>query len=175
MAHHVAIAYPDHSRTTEAIAALKRLEAKGVVELKKIAAITVEGDRGFRPAHILGHTAIGTLAGAVVGVLIGLMFSELMWGTIMGTAVGTLAGVMIGFSRTDEPENYGFGPFGEYVATSVAPGTSALLMLVEKRDPAATIAELQQFGGRVIRTTLPNDIETQLKSAVHQQAAPAAA
>jgi uncharacterized membrane protein len=173
VAHHVAIAYPDHARATEVIAALKRLEAEGVVELKKAVAVIHDRERQLGIGSVLAQTTAGVLAGAVVGVALGLAFGELGLGTLIGAIVGALSGLMIAFARSDEPQSYGFGSFGQQVAGGLPDGTAAVLMLVRKNDPEKAIATLQQYGGRVIHTTLPTDIEAQLRTAV-SQLAPAA-
>jgi uncharacterized membrane protein len=174
VAHHVAIAYPDHARAKEVVAALKRLEAEGVVELKKAVAVLHDRDRKLGVAQILTHTVAGIVAGAGVGVLMGLAFDALGLGTLIGAIVGSLCGIMIAFARSDEPEAYGFGSFGQQVAASLPDGGAAVLMLVRKHDPDKAIATLQQYGGRVLRTTLPDDIEARLLTAVNQPAQAAA-
>lgn len=170
VAHHVAIAYPDHSRATEVIAALKRLEAEGVVELKKAAAVIRDREGALRAGEIVVQVAAGALAGAIVGVVLGLLFGALALGALIGAAAGALSGLMIGFARGDEPQNFGFGSFGQHVASSMPHGGAAVLMLVRKNDPDKAIAALQPYGGRVIHTTLPADIDAQLRTAVSQLA-----
>lgn len=174
MAHHVAIAYPDHARAKEVVAALKRLEAEGVVELKKAVAVLHDRERKLGAVQIATHTVAGIVAGAGVGALMGLAFGTLPLGTLIGAIVGSLCGLMIAFARSDEPEAYGFGSFGQQVAAGLPHGGAAVLMLVHKHDPDKAIATLQQYGGRVLRTTLPDDIETRLMTAMNQPAQAAA-
>ena len=166
MAHHVAIAYPDHARATEVIAALKRLEAEGVVELKKAVAIIHERERQLGAGSVIAQSTIGALAGAVVGALLGLAFSDLWLGTLIGAIVGALSGLMIAFARSEEPHSYGFGSFGRQAAGRLPDGGAAVLMLVRKNDPEKTIATLKEYGGRVLHTTLPADVDSQLRAAV---------
>jgi uncharacterized membrane protein len=174
VAHHVAIAYPDHARAKEVVAALKRLEAEGVVELKKAVAVLHDRDRNLGVAQIVTHTVAGIVAGAGVGVLMGLAFDALGLGTLIGAIVGALCGIMIAFARSDEPHTYGFGSFGQQVAAGLPDGGAAVLMLIRKHDPDKAIATLQQYGGRVLHTTLPDEIETQLMIAFNQPVAAAA-
>ena len=173
MAHHVAIAYPDHARAKEVVAALKRLEAEGVVELKKAVAVIHDRERNLSAGQIVTHIVAGIVAGAAVGVLMGLAFDALGLGTLIGAIVGSLCGIMIAFARSDEPHTYGFGSFGQQVAAGLPDGSAAVLMLVRKHDPDKAIATLQQYGGRVLHTTLPNEIETRLLTAMSQPAAAA--
>lgn len=170
MTHHVAIAYPNDAHAAEVIAALKRLEAEGVVELKRAVAVIRDHESRLGIKQILGQTAAGALAGVIVGVLLGFIFAAPDLGALIGTAAGALSGLMIAFARGDEPQNFGFGAFGQQVAASMPHGGSAVLMLLRKHDPDTAIATLQQYGGRVIHTTLPADIDTQLRTAVRQLA-----
>jgi uncharacterized membrane protein len=173
VAHHVAIAYPDLSRAKEVIAALKRLEAEGVVELKKAVAVIHDRERRLEAGPVIVHALGGLLAGAVIGVVFGLVFSDMLLGVLITSIIGTLCGIMIAFARNEELHDYGFGTFGQQVAANLPDGSAAVLMLVHKRDPEKAIATLQQYGGTVVRTTLPAEIETRLLSAVNPVAAAA--
>jgi uncharacterized membrane protein len=173
VAHHVAIAYPDLSRAKEVVAALKRLEAEGVVELKKAVAVIHDRERRLETMPVVVHALGGLLAGAAIGVVFGLLFSDILLGVLITAVIGTLCGIMIAFARNEEPNNYGFGAFGLQVAERLPDGSAAVLMLVHKRDPEKAIATLQQYGGTVVRTTLPTEIETRLLSAVNPVAAAA--
>jgi len=166
VAHHVAIAYPDLSRAKEVIAALKRLESEGVVELKKAVAVVHDHERRLEAVPVIVHALGGLLAGAAIGVVFGVLFSDMLLGVMITAIIGTLCGIMIAFARNEEPADYGFGTFGQQVAATLPDRSAAVLMLVDKRDPEKAIATLQQYGGRVVRTTLPDEIETRLVTAM---------
>ena len=123
------------------------------------AAVIHDRERKVGTGAVLSQMSVGIVAGAAVGVLLGLAFSDLALGTLIGAVVGALCGIMIAFARSDEPQNFGFGAFGQQVAERLPHGGAAVLMLVHKKDPDAAIATLQQYGGTVLRTTLPDDIQ----------------
>lgn len=81
-------------------------------------------------------------------------------------AGGVLAGKLGDAYRIDD--------FLLEVGDNMPPGSSALLMLVHKADPDKALAEPGQYGGKVIRTTLPDDAEARIRSALGQTGAGAA-
>jgi uncharacterized membrane protein len=168
MAHLVAIAYPDQHRAVDVVETLSRLDAEGVIDLEDVAAVTKDGEGGFKVERLVTHAAAGAAVGSLWGALIGLVFLMPAAGVIVGAATGAVAGKFIGVVRTDDANEYGFGQFGQQVSAVMAPGSSAVLMLVHKKDPDAAIATLQQHGGKVLRTTLPDEVEAQLHAALSQ-------
>lgn len=168
MSHLVAIAYPDERRAGEVVQTLAELDAQGVIVLEDVAAVTQDREGGFKIERILGHAAAGAAVGSFWGALVGLVFLMPAAGAIVGAAGGAVAGKFIGVVRSDDADELGFGQFGQQVSAVMRPGSSAVLMLVHKKDPGAAIATLQQYGGRVLRTTLPDEVETQLQNALAQ-------
>ena len=163
MSHLVAIAYPDERRAAEVLAALERLEAEGAIEVEDAAAVSKDDLGGIKLDRVLGHAAAGAAVGAAWGGIVGMIFLVPAVGAAFGAGVGALAGKLVGAARGGA-----FGDFGLHVRDHMPPGSSAVLMLVRKRDPEKAIAELRQYGGTVLRTTLPDEIEAQLRGALEQ-------
>ena len=67
---------------------------------------------------------------------------------------------------------YGIDDFVLQVGENMAPVSSAVPMLVRgpAADPDKALAELQRYGGTVIRTTLPDDAEARIRAALGQPA-----
>jgi uncharacterized membrane protein len=168
MSHLVAIAYPDQRRAVEVIEALGRLDADGAIELEDVAAVTRDTEGGFKLERLVTHAAAGAAVGSMWGAIVGLVFLMPAAGAIVGAAGGAVAGKLVGVIRSDDANEYGFGQFGQQISAIMRPGSSAVLMLVHKKDPNAAIATLQQYGGSVLRTTLPDEIEAQLRGALTQ-------
>lgn len=163
VAYLVAITYAEEDRASEVIEALKRLEADGGIELDDAVAVTKDKLGGIKLGTVLTHTAGGAAAGAVWGALLGLVFLMPAVGAAFGAVTGALAGKLVGVGRANA-----FGDFGLHVQQYMPPGSSALLMLIRKQDPERAIAALERYGGHVERTTLPDEIEAQLRQALGQ-------
>ena len=170
MSHLVAIAYPDQRRALEVIEALGQLDADGAIDLEDVVAVSRDNEGGIKLERLVTHAAAGAAVGSLWGALIGLVFLMPAAGAIVGAAGGAVAGKLVGVIRSDDANEYGFGQFGQQISAVMLPGSSAVLMLVHKKDPDAAIATLQQDGGRVLRTTLPDEVEAQLRGALTQLA-----
>src|SRR5689334_21515220 len=163
MSHLIAIAYPDRQRAADALEALKRLDASGAIALDDVAAISRDGEGGVKLDQVVGRAAAGAAGGFFLGALIGLIVFPpvILAGALFGAASGAVAGKMAGAGQTDD-----FGEFERQVAASLPPGGAAIVMVVRTQDHGRALAELRQFGGTVIETTLPDDVEAQLRSAL---------
>ena len=67
MSHLVAIAYPDQQRASEAMNALKRLDADGTIEIQEAIIVEKDHEGGIKPEEVFRHAA----AGAGVGLFLG--------------------------------------------------------------------------------------------------------
>ena len=115
--------------------------------------------------------AQGGLSGALWGSLIGLLFLNPLLGAVAGAAVGAGTGALTG-SAVD----YGIDDgLIRQIADTLQPGTSALFLLIRKVQPEKVLADLQQFSGRVIRSSLSPDLEARLNAALTHTPAPTAA
>ncbi len=150
MSHIVAIAYRDERRAAEVMDAIKRLHKDGEGRIKLDGAIS--------------RTAAGMVGGLFLGTLIGLVFFVPVIGALFGAASGALAGKFADLQHVDD--------FVIEVGDNMPLGSSAILMLVRgpAADPERVLAELRHYGGKVIRTTLPDDAEARLRAALGQPA-----
>jgi uncharacterized membrane protein len=57
--------------------------------------------------------------------------------------------------------------FQQQVRDYVQPGTSALFLIIEKATPDKAIAALEQYGGKVIRTSLSDEDTAKLQDALN--------
>jgi uncharacterized membrane protein len=99
------------------------------------------------------------------GALFGLIFFVPVFGLVVGAALGTLFGAI-----TKAGIDAGFQ---QKVRDMVQPGTSALFLIVDKVTPDKAIEALSQFGGHVLKTSLPRDAEKALQEALYGTAVPA--
>lgn len=113
-------------------------------------------------------TSAGALNGGFWGLLIGLFFGPLGWivGGAAGAGIGALSGYLTDYGIDDN--------FIRTLSDEVEPCCSALFVLARSMTTDKVIAALEGTGGRVLKTSLPVDIETRLQAALASQPAPAA-
>jgi uncharacterized membrane protein len=106
--------------------------------------------------------ASGGLSGALWGSLVGLLFLNPLAGIAVGGLIGAGSGALSG-SLVD----YGIDDnFIRQVAETLQPNTSALFVLVRRAQPEKMLAELSQFRGRVLRSSLSPEQEARLQAAL---------
>ncbi|HEX5498952.1 MAG TPA: DUF1269 domain-containing protein [Thermomicrobiales bacterium] len=163
MSHLIAIAYPNPEHAAKALDALKRLEADGAIALDDVAAISRDGDGGVKIDQVVGRAAKGAAGGFFLGALIGLIVFPpvILAGALFGAASGAVAGKMAGAGAAED-----FDEFERQVAANLPAGAAAIVMVVRAQDHDRAVAGLRELGGTIIETTLPDDVENQLRAAL---------
>jgi uncharacterized membrane protein len=162
----VVVTYPDEYKAGDVLAALQRLEKQLLIDMED-AAYIVKGDDGKIKLHeTVPLTKIGATAGlgrgTIWGALIGLLFMQPALGAVVGAAVGATTGA-IGGKLAD----YGIpNDFIKQLGHDLQNGTSALFVLVRRSTPDKILAEIKQYGGTVLHTSLSAEAEKRLQSAL---------
>jgi uncharacterized membrane protein len=128
---------------------LLNLDQVVVVERKE------DGQVKIKDEHRL--TGLGALGGAFWGLLIGLIFLVPAAGFIVGTVSGAIAGHFTKYGITKE--------YMQQIQASIAPGQSALFILADSMKLDRVIPQLTEFHPKVLRTSLTNAQEAQLREA----------
>jgi uncharacterized membrane protein len=81
---------------------------------------------------------------------------------IAGVAIGAASGAAIGAALGKGVD----GKWVKEVTESLKPGTSALFLVFDQLTPSAMRA-LEPYPGHLLQTTLPDDLEHQLRQALH--------
>jgi uncharacterized membrane protein len=76
----------------------------------------------------------------------------------MGATAGAVSGALTDVGINDN--------FMKELATTMAPGSSALFVLVRKATPDKVLDELKGTGGRILKTSLSNEDEAKLQAAL---------
>jgi uncharacterized membrane protein len=105
----------------------------------------------------------GALGGAVWGALVGLVFLSPWLGLAAGAVAGALAGRFTDIGIDDD--------FIHQLAETIAPGQSALFLLIDRWDEPAVLGQLAAFDATVLRTSLPADEEARLRAALDDDVA----
>lgn len=158
----IVIGYPDESTAEKVWNELVELQREYLVDLED-AAIIRRDMKGKLHVTTPAHHAVswGGLSGLFWGTLIGLIFLFPL-APLVGVAGGVM-GAALGAADKLGVEN----EFKQRVNDLVAPGTSAILVIVRKATPDKLIEALRPFGGTVLRTSLSHQAEDELMKALH--------
>ncbi len=153
------IAYDDEASAFELRAELVRMQKEYLLQLEDAVVVTrPEGNIQLHQAVNL--TATGAIGGGMWGTLIGLIFLNPLVGAAVGAASGALAGKLTDIGINDD--------FIREVGNSVAPGGSAVFLLIRKMTTDRVLQRLEGFGprGRILRTSLSEADEERLREAI---------
>ena len=165
------LAFAKEDEGQKAMQALQRLVNDGRISLRN-AAVLVKNKEGRVSVKEMGNVGLkqGAFFGAIVGGLIGLV------GGPVGAVVGAVAGATTGGVAAHAID---FGFPEDYLAdlqASLQPGSSALIVLVEKLWTDKIIEDLARFEGHIIRHVLREEVAAHLAAvgAIEDKATPAA-
>jgi uncharacterized membrane protein len=116
-------------------------------------------------------TAVGAASGLSTGALVGALAGLLVLNPVGGMALGGLAGAAMG-AVGGRLSDFGINDdFIREVGETIAPGTSALFVLVAKATTDKVVAEIRDHRPRVLRSSLSNEQEAALRKALSDAAA----
>lgn len=154
----IVIAFDNVEEAGQVRESLSKGEILGYIKLDD-SAVIVKDDEG--KIHIKNELDRGVKVGAIGGSLIGLLIlgifapiGALIIGAVGGGIIGSLTGKGISKSFTKE------------VADSLQPGTSAIFFIVRDTDVDYAMALMREYPGKVIQTSLPEDLEEELRQEV---------
>jgi uncharacterized membrane protein len=159
MATLVAIGYPDETTATAASLEAQRLAKDLIIQPDAIAAIIRDREGKFHVTTNHHQVAGGASWGMFWGLLFGVLFFIPFLGMAVGAGLGALMGKMTKGAINKE--------FQAQVRDMLQPGTSALFLVVEHVTPDKAIDGLAQFGGTVLKSSLPKETEAELQAALH--------
>lgn len=167
----VAITYPDVNQARTVFSTLKRLVTEHVLDLDDAVYVTKDAS-GEVDLHQWVNlpgvgAARGAAGGALWGGLIGLLFLQPLAGMAIGAAVGAGTGAVVG-----KLSDYGIGDdFVKDLSAQMTPNSSAIFVLIRRVTADKVLPEISRYGGTVLRTSLSDDAERRLQTALSQQAA----
>jgi uncharacterized membrane protein len=151
----IAIGYDDEKTADAAAEEARRLAKDLIIEADAIAVIRRDAEGKY---HVTtSHHPVGE--GATWGMFWGFLFGLLFFIPVFGMAVGAGMGALMGkITKTGIDKE-----FQDQVRDMVAPGTSALFLVVEKVTPDKAVEALSRFGGKVLKSSLSKDAERELQ------------
>jgi uncharacterized membrane protein len=165
MATLVAIGYPDETTATAASLEAQRLAKDLIIQPDAIAAISRDREGKFHVTTNHHEVAGGASWGMFWGLLFGVLFFIPFFGMAVGAGLGALMGKMTKGAINKE--------FQAQVRDMLEPGTSALFLVVEHVTPDKAVEGLAQYGGTVLKSSLPKETEAELQKALHGDGAAA--
>lgn len=135
---------------------VRGLQKQGLIALTDAAVISKDADGKINVHNeVSRETKVGAGVGALMGALLTVVFpAGLLIGAVGGAAVGALVG-----NGVDKK-------FVEDVQNSLAPGSSALFIVLKGGDASAIRGVLEPYEGTLIQTTFDTDLEEQLRDAL---------
>jgi uncharacterized membrane protein len=155
MSYLIAVAFDDMETAEKVRESLKKGQKEGYISLDD-SAIVVKDEEG--KIHIKNEVDRGIKVGAVAGSLIGLVIFGI-FAPLGGLIVGALGGAGVG-ALLDKGISK---DFVNDVDEAMKPGSSAIFFIVRDSIPDYGMALMRQYKGKVIQTTLPEDVEDTLR------------
>ncbi|MDT3670233.1 MAG: DUF1269 domain-containing protein [Aromatoleum sp.] len=168
MSELVAIKFDRIDEADRVLNELRRLQKEYLVDLEDAVVVIrpPEGEVQLKQSIPLVRAGAlsGGLSGSLWGTLVGLLFLNPLAGFVVGGLAGAGAGALSG-SLAD----YGIDDdFIRSLSEEIKPDSSALFLLVRKVQPEKVLAELSQFRGKLLRTSLSPEQEARLQAAISQ-------
>jgi len=154
----VVIAYPDPNKAAEVRDTLLRLQKEHLIDLEDAVYFIRDANGKTKLHQAIDLTAAGAVSGGFWGALIGTLFLMPLAGAAVGAAAGALTGVLTDIGVDDD--------FAKQVAAGLPNNSSALFILFRKVTADKVLPEIARYGGRIIQTSLSNDAEAQIKTAL---------
>lgn len=152
----IVIGYDDEYKAEEVRLALAKLQVEHLIEMEDAAVVVKNQEGKIQLKQAVNLTSAGAVSGGFWGLLIGILFFSPLLGAAVGAASGALAGALSDIGVDDN--------FMRELAETMSPGSSALFVLVKKVTPDKVLADVSQYGGKVLRTSLSQDEESQLQA-----------
>ena len=151
----IVVGYEDEFKADEVRLTLAKLQREYLIDLED-AAVVVKNKAGkVQLKQATNLTGTGAVGGGFWGLLIGMLFLEPLLGAVVGAASGAIGGALTDIGVDDN--------FMRELGSTLAPGTSAIFVLVRQATPDKVLEEVSKFGGKVLRTSLTKDREAQLQ------------
>jgi len=155
----IVVGYNDEHQAEEVRLKLIKMQHEYLVDLED-AVVAVRDKEGRVKLHQIHNlTAQGAIAGGFWGALIGLLFLSPFLGAAIGAGAGAIGGALSDVGIDDR--------FMDELASTLAPGSSALFVLVRKMTPDKVLPQLQGAGGKILQTSLSNEDEAKLQAALN--------
>ena len=154
----IAVAYPDRETAEKVRSELVRLTREHVIEIDDAVVATRQSDGKVKLHQAVNPAGSGAAGGALWGGLIGLIFLAPLLGMAIGAAAGAATGALTDLGVDDN--------FMRELGNDLPQGGAALIVLVRSATPDKVIPRIDQYGCKVLQTSLSNESEQRLQEAL---------
>jgi uncharacterized membrane protein len=153
----IVIQFNDAASASAALKAIREQHKENQIHLNDTAIVSKDANgKVHKVNEVSSATEVGAVAGGGLGLL--LMFLFPIAGIAIGAASGAAIGALLG-KGVD-------GKWVKEVTESLQPGTSALFLVFDQLSPSS-MRVLEPYHGQVLQTTLPDDLEHQLRQVLN--------
>lgn len=150
---------------------LRSMQREYLVDLEDAVVVTRDDEGKLKLKQSVNLVGMGAMSGgtwgALWGVLVGLLFMNPLAGLLAGAAAGAGAGALGGALA-----DYGIDDnFIKQLGETVCADSSALFVLFKKVTLDKVLPEFEKYSGTVLKTSLTNEQEEQLREALSQHVA----
>ena len=148
----------DAFRIRSVLAAMQ--QGEHVLELEDAVVVSRTSKGKVRLHQPVNLTVVGALGGAICGGFIGLIMFNPLMGAVIGAASGAVSGLFSDIGVTDQ--------LMKDVGETLQPGTAALFVRIKMSTSHKVHLGLRQYAGigRVLQTSMPKELEDELRHAV---------
>lgn len=171
MSELICIAFNGRDTAERVLNDLHAMQKEYLVELADSCIVTRDADGKLQLHQAVNLVTTGAVSGgtwgALWGTLVGILFLNPLAGLLIGAAAGAGAGALSG-SLVD----YGINDeFIKQMGEQICADSSALFVLLRKVTLDKVLPDLAQYEGTVLKTSLSNEQEQELREALHKHAA----
>jgi uncharacterized membrane protein len=155
MSNLVVITFDNMEEAGEVREAIRRQEKGGQISLDDSAVVVKDTEGKVHVKNQMDRgVKIGAVSGGALGLLIGSIFFPLA-GIAMGVAGGAAVGALADLGIQKK--------FVQEVSDALAPGASAIFLIVRQANAAAATAALKPYKGEIYHTSLSEEDEATLR------------
>ena len=167
----VCLAFKDLHTADQFLNELRSMQTEHILELEDACVVVRDADGKLHLKQSVNLVALGASSGASMGMLMGALVGLLFLNPVAGLAVGGLIGAGSG-ALQGKFADYGIDDdFIKQLGGTIAPGSSALFLLVRKAVADKVMPRLAHYEATVLKTSLSDEQEARLKAALSQAAA----
>jgi len=166
MSELVVLGFDGIGTADEVLTKLRGLQKEFLIDLEDACVVVHDQAGKVQIKQAVNLTRLGAASGASTGILIGALAGLLMLNPLAGMAVGGLAGAGFGALSGSMMDHGINDEFIKGLGQTIPKGSSALFVLVKHSTPDKVLPEIAPFKPRVLKTSLSNEQEERLRTAL---------
>ena len=168
----ICIAFKDSDTADRVLNEIRGLETNYVLDLEDAVIVVRDKDGKVHLKQCVDLFGAATTNGVALGVLWGSLITLLFANPIAGL-LGALAGGAGGGAIAEAAKEFGIlrdygipDNFIRALGGTIAPGTSAIFLLIRNAEEDQVMPRIATYGGTVLKTSLTKDNEERLRKAL---------